>query len=164
MPKKHTPPISLSEATGLSPAELAKLTRPRKTYRIGRSVTIPSGLLLWCHGRNGRVLHTYEAITWLMQGRPSARLSIEAIAAVVGMSQRSVKYALTELVAGGWLKRQQVKLPNNRQGFSIYRIPRLSAGNLLPAGQPIAQVLYLSADPADPTDPASTPYVPPAVP
>ena len=152
MPKRHRPPTSLADASGLTLAEISKLTRPRKSFRAGRSVTIPSGLVLWCCGRNGRVLHTFMAISWLMQGRRQARLSIEAISAVVGMSDRSVKYALTELVRGGWIKRRPVKTSDNRQGYSIYRIPRLSAGNLLPAGQPIAQVLVLDAEPAADAD------------
>ena len=109
MPKRHTPPISLSEGTGLSDVELAKLTRPRKSFPPSRSVTVPSGFILWCSGRHSRVIHVFMAIAWLINNQTHARLSIDAISIVVSMSPRSVHYAIYELVVGGWVKRKQVK-------------------------------------------------------
>ena len=54
--------------------------------------------------RNGRVLHAYTVIAFLLHGRSKGRLGMEAIATMMGMSIRSAELAVTELDDGHWIK------------------------------------------------------------
>ncbi len=87
----------------------------------------------------------------MLHGRSRGRLGIEAIADAMGMSVRSAEYAVAELETVGWVTRKPVRTAAKRNGFNIYRIPRITPANSFsPAGlQPIAEVFKLGAAPAE---------------